>query len=212
MAEVSIALAAKGADEQAFLAWGTRAVGRENTYQWGSGKDILNHLIQATNGGQNCIKRLYVFSHAWAYMPNGNRGGVKLGGIDVAGFYSAPGPYDHRDARYIKDLRDEVRAGRIRFCPSCTVTFTGCRVASSNFPQEFVRISRCKVIASNGSSHPKPGNPPGDETGIWLSTAGGWEEQLAKANEQLDVGWMEYELRGDGEVAVKSLGEQIKVW
>ncbi|PKR77313.1 hypothetical protein CEY16_11300 [Halalkalibacillus sediminis] len=212
MAKVQLALAARGKDEGAFKAWGSRAVGKNNTKQWGSGKELLQHLVDATNGGENCIEKLYVFSHAWPYDPDGNRGGVKLGGVNISGFYSYPLTYDHRDARYIKDLRRLIKNGDIRFCDRCKVIFTGCRVASSKFPEEFIRLSRCKLIASNGSSHPDPGNPPGDETGVWFSTAGGWEEQQAEKNDGHYVGWIEYEMDSSGDIYEKELGKNISLW
>nr|WP_289038324.1 hypothetical protein [uncultured Allobacillus sp.] len=212
MAKIALALAARGTDEAAFKAWGTRAVGASNTKQWGSGKELLTHLVDASQGGENCIERLYIFSHAWPYIPGGNRGGVKLGGIDVAGFYSQPSIYDDADARYINDFARLVQRGEITFCSSCKVIFTGCRVASSQFPVEFLYGSGCEVIASNGSSHPKPGTPPGDETGQWLSTAGGWTEQQAKKNENHYVGWINYSLKPNGEVEETRLGEEIRIW
>ena len=212
MAEINLALAARGVDEEAVKVWGTRAVGASNTKQWGSGRELLDHLVAATDQGRNCIKKLFVFSHAWPYIPGGNRGGVKLGGVDLVGFYSTPGMYDHPDARYLRDLARLVSEGRIRFCNRCEVIFTGCRVASSNFPEGFLRISGCKVIASNGSSHPKPGSVPGDETGQWLSTAGGWEEQQAKKNENHYVGWIQYQSNASGEITETNLGEEIDLW
>lgn len=115
MAKIALALAARGTDEEAFKAWGTRAVGAPNTKQWGSGKELLTHMVNASNGGGNCIERLYIFSHAWPYIPGGNRGGVKLGGVDVAGFYSQPSLYDDTDARYINDFAQLVQEGKITF-------------------------------------------------------------------------------------------------
>lgn len=112
MAKIALALAARGTDEEAFKAWGTRAVGAPNTKQWGSGKELLTHMVNASNGGGNCIERLYIFSHAWPYIPGGNRGGVKLGGVDVAGFYSQPSLYDDTDARYINDFAQLVQEGK----------------------------------------------------------------------------------------------------
>src|SRR5690625_1843765 len=124
-----IALGAAGADEQAFQAWGEQAVGRENTKRWETGKELLEHLVNASR--VNCIEKVYIFSHAWGYSTYGNRGGVKLGGYDIAGFYLQSQIYDHPDARYIRDLERLIQQGSIRFCPNSEIILTGCRVARS---------------------------------------------------------------------------------
>ncbi|WP_188207880.1 hypothetical protein [Alkalibacillus aidingensis] len=214
----NLALAATGEDEGAFLAWGERAVGKENTKQWSSGKDIFKALEQATNQGKDCLEKIYIFSHAWPYSPNGNRGGVKLGGIDHAGFYSYRLPIDSDHARYIQDLNSLVQQGRIKFCHDCEIILTGCRVAASYFPQELAAISGCTVIAAMGSSYPQPGQPPGDVTGEWISGVGLWEEQVA-AQDGLYVGWLRYNYNQQSQqIDVERIGEQtqhgymIRIW
>lgn len=211
-----IALGAAGKDEGAFQAWGTRAVGTENTKKWNSGRELLNHLAEASRN--DCLQKVYIFSHAWPYNENGNRGGVKLGGYDIAGFYLAPQIYDHRDARYIRDLAMMISRGQIRFCRPCEIILTGCRVSASQFPQALARVTGCSVIASNGSSYPKPGNPPGDVTGEWISGVGGWAEQQAAKNGRY-VGWIKYQYNpSTNSVVEQRIGQKInngyliKIW
>ncbi|RPF51053.1 hypothetical protein [Aquisalibacillus elongatus] len=191
MAKVPLALAATGRDEVAFQSWAINAVGREHAKQWRSGKNLLEHLVQATDGGRNCIKKLIIFSHAWPFDPNGNRGGVKIGGPDINGFYLNQRLYDHEDARYLSDLARLVRSGEVQFCDDQEIIFTGCRVASSEFPIKLVELTKGTVIAANGSSFPKQGNPPGDQTGEWMSGVNLWEEQQA-AKQGHYVGWLKY--------------------
>jgi len=202
-----IALGAAGVDEQAFQAWGERAVGKENTKRWQKGKELLDHLIAASR--DSCIEKVYIFSHAWGYSTSGNRGGVKLGGYDIAGFYLQPQIYDHDDARYIRDLARLIAQGSVRFCPESEIILTGCRVASSSFPQALAKVTESTVIASNGSSYPKPGDPPGDITGEWMSGVGGWEEQQA-AKQGHYVGWIRYDYnRTTGEVTETEIGRKV---
>ncbi|GEL76399.1 hypothetical protein [Tenuibacillus multivorans] len=191
MANKKLALAATGKDEVAFESWAIRAVGKENAKKWSSGKNLLEHLVQASSGGQDCIDKLYIFSHAWPYDENGNRGGVKIGGPDINGFYLDRRLYDHNDARYLNDLIQLIRAGKVKFCSAGEVYLTGCRVASSPFPQYLARVTGSTIYAANGSSFPKPGNPPGDKTGEWISGVDLWEEQQA-AKKGLYVGWLKY--------------------
>ncbi|MGP4071194.1 hypothetical protein ACTWQB_01410 [Piscibacillus sp. B03] len=191
MARRQLALAATGRDEMAFQSWAVNSVGRENARQWNSGKQLLDHLVDVTNGGQDCIEKLIIFSHAWPFNSNGNRGGVKIGGPDINGFYLNKQIYDHRDARYLSDLAQLIRAGEVKFCEDSTIIFTGCRVASSQFPVELAKLTGSTIIAANGSSFPKPGNPPGDTTGEWVSGVNLWEEQQA-AKDGWYVGWLKY--------------------
>ncbi|MGM8216699.1 hypothetical protein ACLIA0_14265 [Bacillaceae bacterium W0354] len=202
-----LALAATGKDEGAFKAWGERAVGAENTKQWGSGKELLNHLAQASQN--DCLNKVFIFSHAWPYSDTGNRGGVKLGGPDIAGFYLSPQIYDSPDARYLRDLAQMISQDRINFCKSCEIILTGCRVSASPFPKELARITGCIVIAAKGSSYPKPGNPPGDATGEWISGVGGWAEQQAAKNGYY-VGWIKYQFdEYTNEVVEQQIGKKI---
>ncbi|WP_054752798.1 hypothetical protein [Piscibacillus salipiscarius] len=86
MARRKLALAATGRDEVAFQSWAINSVGRENARQWNSGKNLLEHLVEFSNHGQDCIEKLIIFSHAWPFDPNGNRGGVKLVVLTLMGF------------------------------------------------------------------------------------------------------------------------------
>ncbi|TFB14620.1 hypothetical protein E3U55_13405 [Filobacillus milosensis] len=192
MARKKLALAATGKDEMAFKSWAVNSVGLENARQWTSGKNLLEHLVEVSNNGRDCIEKLIIFSHAWPYDSNGNRGGVKIGGPDLNGFYLKKQLYDHDDARYLSDLARLIRNGEVQFCEDSEIIFTGCRVASSDFPKELVKLTKSTVIAANGSSFPKPGSPPGDTTGEWVSGVNMWEEQ--QANKQgLYVGWLKYQ-------------------
>ena len=209
MARKQLALAAAGKDENAFVSWAINSVGRENAKKWSSGRDLLDQLVQASNRGQDCIEKLIIFSHAWPFDPNGNRGGVKIGGPDINGFYLDRRLYDHQDARYLHDLAQLIRAGEVRFCENSTIIFTGCRVASSNFPVELAKITGSTIIAANGSSFPKQGNPPGDQTGEWVSGVNLWEEQQA-AKEGLYVGWLKYQYDPNTQhVTEEKIGEKI---
>ncbi|WP_054752796.1 hypothetical protein [Piscibacillus salipiscarius] len=80
----------------------------------------------------------------------------------------------------------------MKFCEGSTIIFTGCRVASSEFPEELAKLTRSTIIAANGSSFPKQGNPPGDQTGEWMSGVNLWEEQQAAKNGWY-VGWLKYQ-------------------
>ncbi|WP_277674192.1 hypothetical protein, partial [Piscibacillus halophilus] len=135
--------------------------------------------------------------------------GVKIGGPDINGFYLDRRLYDHQDARYLHDLAQLIRAGEVRFCEDSTIIFTGCRVASSNFPVELAKLTGSTIIAANGSSFPKQGNPPGDQTGEWVSGVNLWEEQQA-AKEGLYVGWLKYQYDPNTQhVTEEKIGEKI---
>jgi hypothetical protein len=183
MAELTIALVATGQDEKSFEGWGIKAAGRGHSRKWSTGKELLEQLEAALRNSRDCIKNLYIFSHAWAYNPKGNRGGVYSGGPDGSGFYlDRRRRGDHPDARYLSDLSNLIQRGRIRFCKNAEIFFTGCRVAASDFPAEIARITKSTVRAAKGACFPKPGEAgsgqrPGDETGEWVSGAGSWDEK-----------------------------------
>lgn len=67
MAKIALALAARGTDEEAFKAWGTRAVGAPNTKQWGSGKELLTHMVNASNGGGTVLND-YIYFHMHGHI------------------------------------------------------------------------------------------------------------------------------------------------
>ncbi|MFD2638832.1 hypothetical protein [Piscibacillus salipiscarius] len=210
MARRKLALAATGRDEVAFQSWAINSVGRENARQWNSGKNLLEHLVEFSNHGQDCIEKLIIFSHAWPFDPNGNRGGVKIGGPDINGFYLNQRLYDHQDARYLSDLAKLIQTGQVKFCEGSTIIFTGCRVASSEFPEELAKLTRSTIIAANGSSFPKQGNPPGDQTGEWMSGVNLWEEQQAAKNGWY-VGWLKYQYNpSTQQVTEKKVGKKTK--
>jgi hypothetical protein len=207
MERKTISLVATGEDSGAFQAWGVKAAGANNTFPWSTGKDLLRQLETATKQGRDCIRRLYIFSHAWLYHTYGNRGGVYAGGPDNSGFYLYKQSGDHPDARYLEDLKTRMTQGKNRFCTPCEIILTGCRVAASDFPARLASITRCSVTAAKGSSYPKPGNPPGDVTGEWISNAGGREELDDAKAKGLYLGWMKYVYdKGTGKVISQKIG------
>ncbi len=212
MGRKQIAMAATGAQGGAFHGWGERAVGRDNVQDWDTGRELLEKLETACSDERDCIGDLYIFSHAWAYKPEGdNRGGVYSDGPAESGFYSSPQRGDYEDARYSSDLASAVNNHRIRFCNECRIVLTGCRVGASSFPSELVQITGCQVLAANGSSRPKPAagsSQPGDETGEWESAAGGTIEKQSGSY----LGWKEYSKDEDGNPIERDLGAEIDIW
>lgn len=211
MAEQQIALAATGIEGETAEGWGTRAVGAKNTVPWKTGRQVLDTLTGLCKSGADCIGTLYLFSHAWRYDKNGNRGGVASNGPEGSGFYLQKTAGDHADARDLSDLRSAIDRKEVRFCGSCKIVLTGCRVAASDFPEELVRMTGCTVIAARGSSRPteaqKGVNLAGDYTGTWESAA----ETTKEAQEGGYLGWKEYKKENEN-ITVRELGPKIRIW
>ena len=158
--ELEVSFSATGHDAGAFDDWlnllSNRPGNEVDILDWDNGMDILTKLkewsSQGTDECPTCIKKMFVFSHAWlsnSALGKDSNGGVYSGG-SARGFI---GRKNQADSATPKDVANSIKSGQVRFCEKCTITFTGCYVgAIGSFVQDLATATGCEVVAATGAS------------------------------------------------------------
>lgn len=145
-------------EEKTLLNWAESASGN-NAYHFNSGVELMDRLeLESTKC--NCLEELVVISHGWGWPRTKGHdveGGI-YGSYWINGFLGKIPPNREGDdftiselAREIQDLDRSVKIGKTKFCESCHITLTGCRVGSvGNFVYRLAAVTGCTVISSHG--------------------------------------------------------------
>jgi hypothetical protein len=150
-------ISACGKTEGCFEGYGQRVTG-SNRYLFGTGKEFLDGLVQATSDNGS-IGNLYIFSHAWLYQSStgishgGGFWGQGSGDPSLAYFNGQTISGDHADARDLDDLEALINNESIRFAPDCIIFIEGCHVGEiGSFVSNLSSLTGRTIISAYGDS------------------------------------------------------------
>jgi len=164
-----------------YNSWGMR-VTPDTSYIWGTGKDVLDALVEATKTYGE-ITSLNIFSHGW--LANSESGYRHRGGVwgssyyNNSGFYGQSRSYDHSESRDLDDLKRSISEGEIKFAEEAVILLTACRAASTGyFCRELAGDTGCTVYAATGEVSE---DEIGDDFVRWFTT-GTWKKFVLGEN------------------------------
>jgi len=145
-------------EEKALINWAESASGN-NAYHFHTGIELMDR-VELESTKCDCLEELVVVSHGWGWPRTKGydvEGGI-YGSYWINGFLGEIPPNRQGDnftiselARDIKDLDRSVKTGKTKFCESCHITLTGCRVGSvGNFVYRLAAVTGCTVVSSHG--------------------------------------------------------------
>ncbi len=145
-------------EERALYDWAESASGN-NAYHFNTGVELMER-VELESTKCNCLEELVVISHGWGWPRTKGynvEGGI-YGSYWINGFLGEIPPNRQGDdfkiselAKEIQDLDRSIKIGKTKFCESCHITLTGCRVGSvGNFVYRLAAVTGCTVISSHG--------------------------------------------------------------
>lgn len=143
-------------DEAAFL-----NVLRNKTYnklsEWKNGPSFIEALQNYTKE-YGCIPKITSVSHGWRSSDRSGEGAGLSGNKGINGVFATgddmPTSLGKLGTRSIdKDLLNEVKKGKIKFCSSCLVQFYSCNIATK-FAKTFSEVSGCQTVVATGQNSP----------------------------------------------------------